>query len=305
MMRLPLPVAACRGGPVLALALAACCLIWLTHGAAGQSRPAPPAGAPAATSSGAAASAPEPPRPPVDAPPLTVVDVPAADEITVLLDGRETGVRLLGVHVPTEPAGADCAHPFLIRLLTAESVWLEYEPNGPRRDAAGRLWAYAYRVPDGLLVNLELVRQGFGRATASGDTVHGPLLRAYEERARTAKRGIWGLDGGLAAVEPASAAGPTSQPAPTPGDGPAPRAARQGASPQPRVKPAAGKGDGPGKGDGDTPTADADTTVYVTRTGQKYHRAGCPHLRGGGTPLTLREAKARGLTPCSRCKPPA
>ncbi|EUJ19767.1 hypothetical protein [Listeria aquatica] len=39
--------------------------------------------------------------------------------------------------------------------------------------------------------------------------------------------------------------------------------------------------------------------VLVTKTGSKYHNRKC----GNGTyyPATLSEAKARGLTPCSKC----
>ena len=45
-------------------------------------------------------------------------------------------------------------------------------------------------------------------------------------------------------------------------------------------------------------------TIYVTKTGAKYHRFGCRYLSKSSIPLTLSEAKSRGLTPCSVCKPP-
>jgi hypothetical protein len=44
-------------------------------------------------------------------------------------------------------------------------------------------------------------------------------------------------------------------------------------------------------------------TVYVTKTGAKYHRAGCSYLRRSAIATTLQAAKAR-YTPCSRCHPP-
>lgn len=45
----------------------------------------------------------------------------------------------------------------------------------------------------------------------------------------------------------------------------------------------------------------ADTTVYITRTGEKYHTHKC----GNGTyyPSSLSSAKAMGLTACSKCFP--
>jgi micrococcal nuclease len=44
--------------------------------------------------------------------------------------------------------------------------------------------------------------------------------------------------------------------------------------------------------------------VYITRTGNKYHRLGCRYLRKSCIPISLEEAKARGYTPCSVCNPP-
>ena len=44
-------------------------------------------------------------------------------------------------------------------------------------------------------------------------------------------------------------------------------------------------------------------TVYVTDTGDKYHREGCSYLLSSN-PITLRQAINRGYTPCSRCNPP-
>jgi len=47
-----------------------------------------------------------------------------------------------------------------------------------------------------------------------------------------------------------------------------------------------------------------EVTVYVTRTGAKYHNAGCQYLRRSCIPMKLSDAKAAGYTPCSRCNPP-
>ena len=44
--------------------------------------------------------------------------------------------------------------------------------------------------------------------------------------------------------------------------------------------------------------------VYVTASGKKYHIETCSYLGSSGTPLSLQEAKARGLEPGSRCNPP-
>jgi hypothetical protein len=44
-------------------------------------------------------------------------------------------------------------------------------------------------------------------------------------------------------------------------------------------------------------------TVYVTRTGKKYHSSGCRYLRKSKIPVTLKEAK-RQYEPCKVCRPP-
>ena len=44
-------------------------------------------------------------------------------------------------------------------------------------------------------------------------------------------------------------------------------------------------------------------TVYVTKTGTKYHRAGCTSLRSSSIPMLLAEAATK-YQPCKICKPP-
>jgi len=43
-------------------------------------------------------------------------------------------------------------------------------------------------------------------------------------------------------------------------------------------------------------------TVYVTRSGKKYHKGSCSYLRKSKIPMKLSEAKVR-YGPCSRCGP--
>lgn len=42
-------------------------------------------------------------------------------------------------------------------------------------------------------------------------------------------------------------------------------------------------------------------TVYITDTGEKYHNAGCRHLRKSKHPISLSDAIARGYEPCKNC----
>jgi hypothetical protein len=43
--------------------------------------------------------------------------------------------------------------------------------------------------------------------------------------------------------------------------------------------------------------------VHITRTGAKYHRAGCRYLARSDIPISRKDAEARGYTPCSVCRP--
>ena len=52
------------------------------------------------------------------------------------------------------------------------------------------------------------------------------------------------------------------------------------------------------------PKDNGDITVYATKTGKRYHKAGCSSLRKSSIPMKLRDAVAAGLTPCGNCHPP-
>ena len=48
-------------------------------------------------------------------------------------------------------------------------------------------------------------------------------------------------------------------------------------------------------------TKQNEATVYVTRTGGKYHKFGCQYLKESCIPLARTVAIYRGYDPCSRC----
>lgn len=51
------------------------------------------------------------------------------------------------------------------------------------------------------------------------------------------------------------------------------------------------------------PTEKISVTVYITKTGKKYHLSECSYLRQSKIAISLDDANANGYTPCSRCKP--
>ena len=47
----------------------------------------------------------------------------------------------------------------------------------------------------------------------------------------------------------------------------------------------------------------ASQTVYVTKTGKKYHSENCSSLSSSKKSIGLSEAIDKGYTPCKKCKP--
>ena len=120
------------------------------------------------------------------------------DGDTVVIDhnGQPTPVRLIGVDAPetvhpqkpVEVFGKE-ASAFTRNLLSGEFVYLRFDQE--KTDKYDRLLAYLYRVPDGLFVNLEIVRQGYGHAYTQYPFKHMELFRHYERQARGASKGLW------------------------------------------------------------------------------------------------------------------
>ena len=78
-------------------------------------------------------------------------------------------------------------------LLRGESVYVVHVPGQAERDKYGRLLAYLYRVPDGLFVNAEIIRQSYGPAYAKCPFRQMESFRHYEGAAQKAVKGLWGL----------------------------------------------------------------------------------------------------------------
>jgi micrococcal nuclease len=175
-----------------------------------------------------------------------VLSVTDGDTLKIEYEGNSETIRLIGVDTPetvhptkpVEPFGPE-ASAFTKNLLIGEEVYLRL--GNEERGKYDRLLAYVYRAPDGLFVNLEIVRQGYGKAYVKYPFEHMALFQHYESRARSSGKGLW-----------------------------------SGSSP-----------------------VDEDT-VYVTKSGTKYHRESC---RWGNIAMPLSEARER-YSPCARCAPP-
>jgi micrococcal nuclease len=130
----------------------------------------------------------------------TVVAVVDGDSIHVRVEGRIEKIRYIGVNTPEvrhptkgeEPGGREAA-AVNRRLVEGKQVRLELDVQ--RRDQYGRLLAYVW--VDALMVNAELVRQGYAQVmTVPPNVRYQTLFVALQREARAARRGLL-LGGGL------------------------------------------------------------------------------------------------------------
>ena len=116
------------------------------------------------------------------------------DGDTLKLEGGER-VRLIGVdtpetvrpNTPVQFFGPE-ASAFTKSLCEGQSVRLEYDWQ--RQDDYHRTLAYVY-LPDGRMVNAELIKGGYGRAYTRFPFKYSDLFREYQRDARQAGRGLW------------------------------------------------------------------------------------------------------------------
>lgn len=219
-----------------------------------------------------------------------VVGVADGDTITILDAGnRQTRIRLQGIDAPeSRQAFGQASKRNLSDLIFNRQVVVEYE----KTDRYGRTLGKV--VASGRDVNLEQVKAGLAWHYKYYQDEQSPndrrLYADAETEARAAGRGLWADSspippwdfrrGKRAAVEedePTVGAIPMS--APTPATRKLSEAQTTGAT---------------------EPEAE---TVYITRTGSKYHRSSCQYLRRSRIPVSLKEAK-QSYGPCSVCKPP-
>ena len=145
----------------------------------------------------------------------TVVRVRDAGTLDVAREGVQRRIVLLGVDGagtttagPVTRAFRDEARRFLSNLVLGEEVVLETDPAAGARDRFGREAVYLWRAPEGTLVNLELIRQGYEGVHAKKSLKYLAHFRAWEGKARRAGRGCWSR---ARRVEPESGKGDGSK----------------------------------------------------------------------------------------------
>ena len=134
---------------------------------------------------------------------LVVERVVDGDTLRVVIDGRSTPVRLIGLDTPetVKPdSPVECFGPeasgFTTQLLTGQPVVLEFDDSQGRVDQYDRVLAYVWRVlPDGSmrLANEEIVAGGYGRERQYGSTPYAwrEVLTAAQDAAQDRQLGLW------------------------------------------------------------------------------------------------------------------
>lgn len=127
-----------------------------------------------------------------------VVRFDDGDTIVVDMDGHNETIRFIGVDTPEvkDPRKpVQCfgksASQFTKNLIGNQSVRLEADPTNTNRDRYNRLLRYVY-LPDGRLVNAEIIKQGYGFAYTSFPFTKKEEFKKYESQARNENRGLWG-----------------------------------------------------------------------------------------------------------------
>lgn len=132
-----------------------------------------------------------------------VTKVIDGDTVVLNRSGKMVTCRLIGVNTPEthhprvkdEPYGKE-AEEYLRWWLEGKVVRVSYEyPNGSpyQRDRYGRLLVYLWADKGRQLVNVELVRKGFGRFESGYRTQYRTQFKAAEAEARSYRMGLWGL----------------------------------------------------------------------------------------------------------------
>lgn len=120
------------------------------------------------------------------------------DTIDVRIDGDDERVRLIGIDTPETKrpdTPVECFGPeatAFTESLLAPGTPVRLERDVVGRDDYGRLLAYLYRASDGILVNYEIIRQGFATPLKFPPNV--AHAERFVEAARAAERddaGLW------------------------------------------------------------------------------------------------------------------
>lgn len=128
----------------------------------------------------------------------TVTRFVDGDTIAVDMNGKTEKVRFVGVdtpetHKPNAPVQCygPAAAAFTKNFIGNHKVRLESDPQSTDRDRYDRLLRYVY-LPDGVLVNERLIRDGYGFFYPYFPFSKKQLFAAAQQAAMNERKGLWG-----------------------------------------------------------------------------------------------------------------
>lgn len=134
---------------------------------------------------------------PVPAGTYRVVKFDDGDTIVVDMNGVEEKIRFIGVDTPEthDPRKAvqcfgQAASDYTHQRIGDQPVRLETDPLSTNRDRYNRLLRYVY-LPDGTLLNLDIIQQGYGFAYLSFPFTKSDDFRIAQTSAREQNKGLW------------------------------------------------------------------------------------------------------------------
>lgn len=241
---------------------------------------------------------------------VTVTHHTDGDTIGVTLEnGQYAKVRFIGVNTPEstnkhEQYGEEASN-YTKSQLYGKTVYLENDAGNT--DSYGRLLRYVWLSPPTAINESEIKAKMFNailayngyaeQMTIQPNVKYADYFKKFCAEARENSRGLWainpnGTTKGDGIIAPSSSSSSTSSSANNQSSNNQSNSNQNTSTEQQKVS---------------TQTSTTDNksmTVYITKTGHKYHRAGCQYLARSQIPISLGEAESEGYTPCSRCDPP-
>jgi len=124
-----------------------------------------------------------------------VIEVIDGDTIRVKSNNQIETVRLIGVNTPEIFPSEECfgreAFQKTKEILEGQNVYLIPDPLSSNRDKYGRLLRYVF-LSDGLLVNAELIKEGFGFNYIYEPFQFMKQFDYLEKQAKEERLGLWG-----------------------------------------------------------------------------------------------------------------
>ncbi|MBN2291854.1 MAG: thermonuclease family protein [Pirellulales bacterium] len=192
--------------------------------------------------------------------------VKVTDGDTFIIQGvqKKQAVSLRGIEAPMKK------QPFAPRAkatLDKKILKNKVRVNWTKRDKSSHILGDVYLGDR--WINKEMLLEGCAMHSKLPAT--SKELANAEKQAKTAKAGLWAASNAISARS-------------TAGDG----------TNSPDKRPTS---------DQKKDSSPQEPTVYVAKSGKKYHRSGCRHLDKSKIPMPLSKAKQK-YSPCKQCKPP-